>query len=259
MKNVLIICSPSTSNAYLCSSLKSLYPTIIHFKLPKINSFRNKLNKIIRKGFLQSIGIWLTSRLIIFERIIERLTGEFLWEKLYEHQPTWKELVNQIHICYSETEVYPFLKDADCIVLLESFRFSEKFYRNCKRPVLQVIDGVAPNYMGNAGAFWAYATCDFNNIGKSVIARRANFSKFEIIETIKVKPTRRETIRSLQIKCSIALAEILSELIEAYPHKKIDSISFKNCIILSSPNILDYLTSIYRKGSLKRIPNYAKQ
>jgi len=51
-------------------------------------------------------------------------------------------------------------KDADIIILTDSFRLSHRFFRKTNARFIQILWGIAPNYMGDSAGFWVYAKND---------------------------------------------------------------------------------------------------
>lgn len=259
MSRVVLIGSTTPSNAYLAHSLRDLGIIVLHYVLPKTTRIEKLLSEAPRAGLVHSVGMAATASCMKLERIIERASGRTLWNKLWGRQPSWQELGVPIVRCRTEAELYPYVDGADCVVLLEGYRLGDRFFRHLARPALQIVDGVAPEYMGNAGLFWAYAVGDEDNIGKSIICRRARFTKFELVCVARIRPCPRETIRSLQIKGTMALATVLGDVIERHCRGETASEPAGGHRLLSSPHIVDYLEAIYLERKRSEVPSYAKR
>ena len=256
-----IITGKKLTDALMCQALVKKFPNIkiIQYQIPFKMWIPWIWKRILGMGCIVLFGHIFLSAYLRLERTIELLHKKPLWLKYIKSAPTWNGLNKFMESCFNEESLIKKMNDVNIIILTDSFRFSHNFFRQTKARCLQLVWGLAPNYMGDSAGFWAFATEDKQHVGISIIERFSQFNKVKIKEQKIIETDRQENLRSVKIKQAIKMAEILPKTIKQYLDRDTTNEQRSKeltCRIFQAPTLQTYLYFL-RFHKIDTLPKYS--
>lgn len=252
-----VICSRKISNAAICESLEKNHCEIqiARYQIPLNEWIPWLLKRVKDMGFYVLFGHLLLSVYLRTERTVEKIFKRPLWLKYRNSTPSWNNVKGKIKDCFSESSLSDFLKEVDLVVVLDQFRLTHRFYRQIDVPIIEVIWGITPDYMGDSGSFWAYTQGDKDQMGVTLVLRTQQFDRLEVIEQIKLKNVNKENIRSIKIQQVVDLEKKLWNIIKNISNNPQQEIA-TTCRIFKAPTIFTYIKFLFG-FPVKKLPSYA--
>lgn len=240
-----IISGKKLTDALICHNLIKQFPQlkIIQYRVPLKMWFPWIWQRIAKMGLSVLIGHLLLSVYLRTQRKNELLRKKSLWISFIEKSPTWAGLPLKSRLYFSEKKLINNLNNVDLIIITDAFRFSHDFFRQIKVPCLQLIWGMAPQYLGDSAGFWAYLENSYNQIGVSIIQRSSSFSKLFILSQKNISVNEHEDLRTIKIKQANIMADLLPQVVAEFINrgKNVKMIKTKAiCRIFQAPTIWTY-------------------
>ncbi len=254
-----IVAGFKASDAALCLAVEQSFTNvkIVRYRIPFGFWLPWILKKIKEVGVFILLGHLALSGFLRTQRLFEKFNKKSLWLKYSSYVPVWSLVKSQHQACFSEEQVNKYLEGSDCLIFLDSVRFSHDFFRKFKIPILQIIWSNSPKYYGDSGVFWAYGLKDFQNVGVSIVLRKSSFSKLIILKTADIPHNGKEDLRTIKIKQVLAVSnELPQAIVESLSINPISGFQKASCRIFRPPTLPIYLAFL-RKHTLENIPQYA--
>lgn len=255
-----IVCGRKASDAALCRAMLAAFPdsVVVQHQIPVHDWFGWLVRRIRERGFLTLIGHLALSTYLRLARLRDRMLGRSLWRSLGMQPPTWKGIT--AHFAWREQQIIDMLGACDVIILFDAYRLSHRFFRRLQKPCLQVAWGMSPNYMGDSGAFWAYALGDTAHVGASVLLRSQHFSTITVVSSLLIDVTDLDTLRSIKIKQVKTLAQHLPIITHVVGTRKTFLTDKRSALAQHyyAPTLWTYLR-VMATGPQHTLPTYARR
>lgn len=255
-----IIGGRKASDAALCQAITTAFPgsIVVHYQIPIRAWIPWIWRRVRERGLATLLGHLALSTYLRAARVRDRLLGRSLWRNIDLATPSWRGVATQS--AWSEEQVISAVADCDIIVMLDAFRVSHRFFRQLRKPCLQVIWGNSPLYMGDSGAFWAFALGDRTRVGASIVLRSTQFSTISIITSLSIAITEEDSLRSIKVKQVAKLATHLPTIIAAMTTRKPFITDRRAAVAYHyyAPTLWTYLR-IMSTGPQHALPAYARR
>lgn len=262
--SIAVIAGRKKTDALLCTELAKHFPnlTIIQYQIPITQWIPWVLHRIVDLGFGVFIGHLFLSLSLRLQQKIELIRKQSLWLTCADSVPSWGNVHARKISCFREASLLQNVRDADALLLLDSFRLSHTFYRRMKKPCLQVIWGKTPMYLGDSAGFWAFAHGEKDEVGVSVIQRTHQFNRFTVLAEKIVVCKETEDLRSIKIHQACAMADLLPHVVQTLLAKKSAFVHNRSqetqCRIFTAPTLSTYRRFL-KEGKLAALPAYASK
>lgn len=257
--SVAIIIGNAMTDYYLTQKLIGTVPgvSVIRYSQPKFKNLGYYRKKLSRFGILTSFSIKLLSVYLRCEILLEKIRGIDIWNKLNIPRPAMPD-ARETQACSTMEAMYELTKDAELIILTQTIRLPEKFFRN-QRNIIQVIGGRFPEYCGDAAIFWAAALGKASDYGFSITLRHRFFQNSAMITYCPVSIQTGDSIRLMRARGMTAVAAELPGILAAFRRTKtIPAIPCsEKARTLTTPTLADYIKVVLLKKRLRRLPDYA--
>lgn len=209
-----VVAGTKATDALLCHSLEKagFRLKIVHYKIPFRSWVPWVLKRIRERGLGVFAGHLFLAAWLRIERFMESMQHRSPWLDQLAEAPSWQTVRTERRLSLKEQAVIEYVKDADAILILDSFRFSHRFFRALRQPCFQIVWGDVPGYLGDSAGYWAYLRSD--PVAVTVISRRMQFNVLNVIRRIPVRVNGAETLRTVKIKQAVALDAALAEILK---------------------------------------------
>lgn len=257
IKKIGIICGRRISNAVIIQNLEEegFELHIVKYQIPITHWYSWIKKRISETGVLVLLGHVSLSMYLRCCRLFEYIRGRSIWDEEEISHASWKSVKSNLIFSHSENDVIEQVKDVDIIILLDHFRFSHRFFRKLKMPIVEIIYGITPEYMGDSASWWAMCIGDKRSVGYSIIERMAQYNKFSILES-DVVDIHNTDIRKIKVKQVKKISKILPKIIKNYSKKDHQLVYKANRRIFIAPTLCTYLRSLIN-GKISKLPSYS--